>query len=235
MLCKMLAAAKVAGDPGSLFHNPSLEAWVEYYDLIDRSFLSRREMLDAVFLSAKARGRGSTDIFGLRMQRGSFDYFMEQLALKHPEIEGDMNRIQAEFGRTLFIHLSREDRLDQAISRLRAEQTGLWHVNADGTDLERQAPLQSKGYDAAAIRAHMAELSELDLAWKRWFDSQSIEPLAITYEALSGNPQRILGEVLTALGLDGSLVGNIPPQTKKLADGTNLAWRERFEAETDID
>lgn len=231
MLCQLLAATKMAGRPASLFHNPTLDAWLGYYGLEDAAFASRQDALEAIFSAAIACGKGETDIFGLRLQRGSFDFFMEQLGLRHPEVMGDQGRIEAEFGPTLFIHLSREDRLDQAISLLRAEQTGLWHLKADGTDLERQAPRRADGYDAEAIRAHIDELLKLDRAWEQWFEQQSIEPLNVSYETLSRKPQAILAEVLMALGLDASIAGNIAPQTKKLADKTSQAWRARFEAE----
>lgn len=231
MLCKLLAATKMAGNPGSLFHEPDLDAWLDDYGLEDLAFASRRDTLDAIFSAALAKGKGGTDVFGLRLQRGSFDFFLKQLGLRHPEATGDLQKFEAEFGPTLFIHLSREDRLDQAISRLRAEQTGLWHLNSDGTDLERLAPRRAEGYDAAAIRSHIVELSQLDSAWDHWFARQSIQPLKISYERLSRDPQRILGNVLTALGLDGSIAASIPSQTRKLADDTTRAWRARFEAE----
>ncbi|MEM7523054.1 MAG: Stf0 family sulfotransferase [Pseudomonadota bacterium] len=232
MLCKLLAATKVAGNPGSLFHEPALDAWLEYYGLETADLASRRDALEAVFSAAIARGKGGGDIFGLRMQRGSFDFFMVQLGLRHPDLESDLGRIEAEFGPTLFIHLSRRDRLDQAISRLRAEQTGLWHLKADGTDLERLTPEREDGYDAEAIRTHIADLSQLDQAWERWFRQEAIEPLRVSYEALARNPHATLAEIVTALGLEASLAAGVPPQTKKLADKTSRAWRARFEAET---
>lgn len=232
MLCKLLAATKIAGNPGSLFHKPSLEAWLDYYGLKGANYASRQDALDTIFKAAIARGKGDTGVFGLRMQRGSFDFFMEQLEVLHPGKTTDVKRIEAAFGPTFFIHLSRDDRLDQAISRLRAEQTGLWHLKADGTELERQAPGRDEGYDREAIVTYMNELFELDHAWQQWFEQQSIVPLKVTYEPLSREPQAVLAEILAALGLDASLAKTVPPQTTKLADETNREWRTRFEADS---
>lgn len=229
MLCKLLAATKVAGNPGSLFHKPSIDAWLDYYGLDAAAFASRRELLDGVFEAAKARGKGDTQVFGFRLQRGSFSFFMEQLQFLHPDKASDVERIQAAFGPTLFIYLSRRDKLDQAISYIRAEQTGLWHRRRDGTDLERQEIRREEGYDPDAIRSQMATFSEFNVAWRSWFDAQSVVPLEVSYESLSREPKKQLERILDALGADGSIAYGIAMPTAKLADKINRQWRERFE------
>ncbi|MDX8349983.1 Stf0 family sulfotransferase, partial [Cognatiyoonia sp. IB215446] len=123
------------------------------------------------------------------------------------------------------------DKLDQAISYIRAEQTGLWHRRADGTDLERQETRREEGYDPAAIRSQMAEFTEFDVAWRSWFDEQSVMPLQISYETLSRDPQKQLERILGALGKDCSIAGGISTPTAKIADQINRQWRARFELE----
>lgn len=231
MLCKLLAATSVAGNPGSLFHKPCIDAWLGYYGLENAKYAAPEGQLNAIFAAAIVRGKGDTDVFGLRMQRGSFEFFMTQLRRLHPGKATDLERLEAAFGPLVFIHLSRVDRLDQAISRLRAEQTGLWHLNADGSDLERDVPSREEGYDPAAIRAYLSEIKKSEEAWNDWFDRQSIKPLRVTYETLSQDPQAILASVLTALGTDPSIAKTVQPQTTKLADETNRDWHARFEAE----
>ena len=125
MLCKLLAATKIAGNPGSHFHEPSIDAWLEHYDLDATEFTSRREVLDGILGAAKAHGKGETDVFGLRLQRGSFAFFMDQLQFMYPDSPSDEERIQKAFGPTLLIYLVRNDKLGQAISYIRAQQTGL--------------------------------------------------------------------------------------------------------------
>lgn len=232
MLCKLLAATRVVGNPGSLFHKPSIDAWLDYYGLKATAFASRKKTLDTIFDAAIARGRGETDVFGLRLQRGSFAFFMDQLYFLYPDSRTDVEGIEAAFGRTLFIHLTREDKLDQAISYVRAEQTGLWHRAADGTDLERQEIRREDGYDADAIRAQMSKFVEFDQAWRSWFDQQSIKPLSVSYELLTQAPQKALADILTALGADASIADDIPIPTAKLADDTSRDWRRRFELES---
>lgn len=231
MLCKLLAETKAAGNPGSLFHKPSIDAWLDYYELEATDFATRRELLDGIFGAAGARGKGESDVFGVRLQRGSFAFFMKQLQFLYPDKDSEVERIQAAFGPTLFIYLSREDKLDQAISYIRAEQTGLWHRGADGTDLERQETRREDGFDPKAIRSQAREFLDLDAAWRNWFDEQSVVPLEISYESLSREPQKQLARILDTLGADGSIAYSILTPTAKLANEINRKWRERLELE----
>ncbi len=228
LLCRLLAGTGIAGNPGSHFHEPSLDDWLTDYELKAADFETRQDAVRAVFKAAIALGKGGTDIFGLRVQRRSFDYFMQQLDLLFPDKSNDVERIESAFGTTLFVHLSRADRLDQALSRVRAEQTGLWHRRSDGTELERLAPPREPHYDADAIRHHMAELAAFDQAWEAWFHQEGIIPLRITYDALSNDPQAALADVLSALHLDPTVAKSVETPTARLADALSNAWRDRF-------
>lgn len=231
LLCQLLSATGVAGRPGSLFHEPALAAWLAYHDLNAADFPTERAALDAILAAAIARGRGGTDLFGLRLQRGSFAFLMQQLALVHPGPLSDRARIEAAFGRTLFIHLTRDDKLDQAISITRAEQTGLWHRAPDGTEIERLAPPQEPSYDAAAIRAHLDAMTEFDRDWLAWFRAEGIAPLRVTYDALAADPAGTLATLLAALGRDPARADAVVPEVAKLADATSADWRARFLAD----
>jgi LPS sulfotransferase NodH len=115
-LCKLLAATGKSGKPDSHFHSPSLSDWMGYYNIAAEDFASEREMLSAIFKAARARGTGNTLMFGLRMQGHSFEYFIQKLRVLHKCCTCDSERIRVAFGKTLFIHLTRRDKLDQAIS-----------------------------------------------------------------------------------------------------------------------
>jgi len=235
LLCKMLAATGKSGNPDSHFHNPSLSGWLQAFNLAKDNFASDHDAMSAVFDAARQRGTGNTGFFGLRLQRGSFDFFMQQAGILHPGLNSDIERIEAAFGRTLFIYLTRANKLNQAISRIKATQTGLWHRAADGTELERLSPPQDPVYDADEIARRLAELAELDDAWKVWFDQEKLQPMQITYDELSKGPSGVLANILDQLGLDRELALGISPPVAKLADATNQTWAERFLAERDKD
>jgi LPS sulfotransferase NodH len=233
LLCKLLAATGKSGNPGSHFHDPSIADWQRYYGLSADHFSTEHAALTAIFDAARAHGTGNTGMFGLRLQKRSFSFFMQQMDILHPGYSSDLERIQAAFDNTLFIHLTRANKLDQAISLVKATQTGLWHKAADGTELERLSAPQEPFYDADEITRQLNELSALDEAWKVWFDREKLQPLQISYDELSGDPAGVLAEILDELGLNREMAYYISPQVAKLADATNRIWAERFLAERD--
>ena len=234
LLCRLLAATGIAGRPGSHFHEPSLAEWLADHDLTEVPGRPERDTVAAVFAAAIEHGRGGTPIFGLRLQRHSFAFFTEKLALLHPEHAGDVARIEAAFGRTLFIHLTRADKIEQAVSLVRAEQTGLWHRAADGSELERTAPPREPSYDFESIRAAYEQLMGYERDWADWFARESLDPLRLTYDALSADPAGTLAAVLEALGLAREAAGGVTPGTARLADATSRDWVVRFRAEAAV-
>ena len=178
-----------------------------------------------------ARYSGKNGLFGLRLQQQSFSFFMQKLEVLYPEQTDDLARLQAAFGPLQFFFLTREDKLGQAISRLRAEQSGLWHRNADGSELERLSAPRALNYDAAAIARYVEQLIQAEQAWEGWFSEQGIAPLRITYETLSDNPAAVLANILRKLGQDPSVAQSISPPTAKLSDEISREWASRFKAE----
>ena len=231
LLCGLLAATGKSGNPGSHFHIPSISNWLKSYNLSRDDYASDRDAVSAVFEAAYKQGTGNTGLFGLRLQRGSFDFFIQQVGVLYPEADSDLERIQAVFGATLFIHLTRPNKLDQAISRVKATQTGLWHRAADGTEMERLSAPKDPVYDQAQIAQYLAELTALDEAWVNWFAKENLKPLCVSYDELSADPEFVLAQILDKLGLDGEIAHGISPPVAKLADATNRIWAERFLAE----
>lgn len=231
LLCKLLTATGIAGNPDSYFHTPSIDDWLRKFDLTAEETASEQEVLSSLFTAAQARGSAGTGIFGLRLQRDSFDFFTQQAGRLNPGLSNDAARFQAAFGKTLFIHLTRTDKIDQAISFVKATRSGLWHRASDGTELERLSPPQEPDYDAAEIARKLSELTALDEEWEAWFTKEEIAPLRITYDEVSVDPIGTLARVLKALRLDPAAAKGVEPATAKLADATSMNWKERFLAE----
>ncbi|MEP3427309.1 MAG: Stf0 family sulfotransferase [Roseibium sp.] len=234
LLIKLLAATGVAGNPSSLFHSPTLDGWLNHFDLKPGTSSPERDVLAMIFRAALKEGSRDTGMFGLRLQRHSFDFFVEKLAVIHPDIPNDRARIETTFGRTLFIHLTRQDKVAQAVSYMKAEQSGLWHVAPDGKELERIGSPNKPSYNGANLKANYDQFTVYDRDWNTWFESQSIQPFRITYDSLSSDPNGILGDVLEKLGLDTGAAEGIVPGTAKLSDANSQEWSTRFRAEYDI-
>lgn len=228
LLCRLLAATGTSGNPDSHFHSPSISAWMESFGLSADHLSSKRDVLTAVFDAAREYGTGDTGLFGLRLQRHSFDFFMKQLEFLNPGPSSDLQRIQAAFGETLFIHLTRSNKLEQAISLVKATQTGLWHKAPDGTELERLSAPQDPFYDADEIARNLSQLTALDEEWKAWFAKEKLEPLRIPYDALSADPADVLAQILDQMGLEREIAYGIDPPVAKLADAISRIWQERF-------
>ena len=197
---------------------------MEVHDIAANNFPNRSGTLQAIFEKVRKVGIAETGVFGLRLQGGSINYFLDQLKFLHPEQHCDVDRLNATFGETAFIFLSRKNKLEQAISCVKAMQTGLWHTAANGTEFERLAPPQLPYFDREAIRQHISEFEGDDQRWEHWFTTESIKPLRLSYEDLAKDSVATLNTVLEALGLHTSSTIGTKAPLAKMADELSEEW-----------
>lgn len=233
LLCDLLASTKAAGAPDSFYSRKFMPMWAEEWGLPGPDSMSRRDYDFAYLEAANRVGKGGTRIFGLRLMRENLRDLSAILDRIHPGLPSDTARFEKAFGRTLFIHLSREDKLAQAVSLVKAEQTGLWHIAPDGSELERLAPPRDPEYDFERIGRQLAELESYDTAWNSWFSAQGIVPLRVGYETLSADPAATLVRICKTLGIEPPDVGTVKPGVAKLADETSREWMRRYRADLD--
>ena len=228
LLCDLLADTGVAGRPDSFFRLQSRRWWAQYLGVSVAGWPDETSF-DQLFLTAAIQqGTAGPGVFGMRLMWRDLDNLAQRLGVFYPGLSSDSARLRAAFGPTCFVHLSREDKIAQAVSRIKAEQSGLWHVDANGVERERVKPAQAPVYDAQALAQQVAECERHDAAWVNWFAQQSIQAVRITYEALSDNPQATLAIVLSALGQDPAIAATVKPSTTKLADSQSHEWVNRF-------
>ena len=232
LLCDLLASTKT-GNPDSYYGRRFIPDWAAEWGLPKRESLSERDF-EAVYLDAAIRvGKAGTDIFGLRLMRENLGELSEILDRIYPGLASDKARFETAFGSVLYIHLSREDKLAQAVSLVKAEQSGLWHIAPDGTEIERLAPPQEPQYDFERIRRELAALERYDESWNAWFAAQGISPLRVGYESLSADPAGTLAWICETLGVKPPETGDAKPGVAKLSDETSLDWMRRFQADRD--
>jgi LPS sulfotransferase NodH len=232
-LCGLLADTGLAGNPDSFFRCESFLWWANYLNISVSDWKTEYEFDQAYLSTVKEYGSNRTPIFGMRLMWESVADLSIRLEKFYPGLSSDCARFKSAFGRPLYLHLSRENKVAQAISRLRAEQTGLWHKFSDGTERERLKSGREPAYDARVLSRLLATLEKHDAAWSTWFTQQNLEPLCITYETLSSEPQVVLASVLCALDLDPTIAESVRPRSAKMADSKSQEWATRFRIDKD--
>lgn len=228
LICEMLAASGVAGRPNSYFRPQDIAWWAEKWGV---SLVDGIETVgfDLAYLEALRReGSAGTGVLGLRIMYSSLVEAERRLNRAAGVVRGAKDALDQAFGPVLYIHLSRQDKLGQAVSLARAEQTGLWHLRADGSVLEGGEVQPEPRYDGARIGAILDELERDDAAWGDYFAGNALAPLRLSYEGVTAGPQQALGEILSRLGLEPAIAATLPTPTAKMADRLSAQWAARF-------
>jgi LPS sulfotransferase NodH len=228
LLCGLLAATGAAGEPDSYFMGELDPVWIKEWGLPPREAREEEGYATAYLQAAIKAGRGKTSLFGLRLMKRDLTGLLDLIGASHPDMPSDRARLEAAFGETRFLHLSREDKLAQAVSLVRAEQSGLWHVAPDGREVERLAPPRPPQYDFARLLETLTRLEEQDAAWLEWFAQEEIEPLPLRYESLAADPAKTLRQICCFLEIPAPAADGPEPVVAKLADELSAEWMRRF-------
>ena len=232
LLCEMLAATGVAGRPNSFFGQPYIEEWADAWGVPHPCGVEDPKF-DRDYLAAMRReGSAGTGVFGLRLMWGSMADAARRLDRALGTKRGVTQGLEAAFGPVVYVHVSRRDKVAQAVSRVRAEQSSLWHLAADGTVLEGAASPAPVSYDGLRIAAFLAELESDEAAWRAFFAERGISPLRLVYEDVAADPNATLAIILSALGLDPAAARGVPVPTARTSNGESRLWIKRFHEES---
>jgi LPS sulfotransferase NodH len=135
LLCALLAASGTGGRP---------ESWYRAEDRAEYEADWGVAPADAAgFLAGAIRaGSDASGTFGLRVQAASLAPMLAELRGLFGPLP-DLELMTRAFGRCAFVFIRREDDVTQAVSRLKAEVSQVWHL--DGTET---APRGAPEYDA---------------------------------------------------------------------------------------
>ena len=231
LLCDLLTDSGVAGQPDSFFRRESFREWADFFR-VDNSAWDQDHFFDRTYLAAtKQYGTNDTRVFGMRLMWESLNDLCSRLGALYPDKASDRDRLCAAFDSPNYIYLRREDKIAQAISHLRAEQSGLWHAHADNSERERLSPPKPLRYDYAEIAMLVDQHNAYERQWARWFNGQQITPIPVVYEQLSADPAATLGALLCRLELEPAKSTPAKPRTARLADDTSQQWYDRYLSE----
>ncbi len=231
LLCDLLAGTGVAGKPASYFRRQSIPSWAERLGVPANRFADEPTFHRAYLAAVLREASTKSGIRGIRLMWESAGELFALLRRLNSGSLTDAVLIEKTFGSTKYVHLSRQDKLAQAVSLYKARHSGLWHIATDGTERERTMPHRAAIYDRARLAECVAELRGHDTAWTRWFGAQNIEPTEITYEALAAEPSAVLTKLLSRLGLNPADAAVVKPETGKLSNSESVDWIERYRAE----
>jgi LPS sulfotransferase NodH len=160
-----------------------------------------------------------------------------RLARLHPDLTGDeLGLLKREFGmRIRFVYLRRDDVLAQAVSWLRAEQTGVWFVGGKGEIGGGGGGIDAQPrFDRDAVTRILRTIEEHNAGWERWFEAYGVHPHRIRYEDLSADPHAVTHGVLDFLGLALPTGRRITPSHRRQADRLNQEWVERYRRPAEV-
>ncbi|HEX8102580.1 MAG TPA: Stf0 family sulfotransferase [Solirubrobacteraceae bacterium] len=233
LLCKSLSATGVAGRPEEYFerlvHSGLPREPREYFagapdDLVaglapSRSGDPADARLEHVLPAAFEAGTTPNGVFGAKMMWGYFGDFLDQLG-STPEAPDACAVLERALGDMSYVHVTRRDKVAQAVSLWRAVQTQAWNAE----DPAAGEPV----YDERGIAHLLAGLEREDAAWTAWFAAHHLEPLVVVYEDFAADHGGKLAEVLAFLGLPQD---SIPaPPLRRQADERSERWVARFSA-----
>ena len=202
-LAELLASTGVLGVPREYF-NP-LDRW-------GRLDKERPGDVRPLFERVLTKGATANGIYGVKSHA---DHFSAVASVADP---------MCILPELKLVRIRRLDILDQAISWMRAQQTGQF-----------RATIKSKGaphYDASAIRRLIALLGEQADTWDRLLAASGRVPLEIAYESLIENPQREVDRVARLMDIRSPMpIASSRVKVTIQRDALNAAWRQRFLAE----
>ena len=237
VLCRSLTATGVAGRPEEYFerlrHSGLPREPREYFEgtadpgVLDLLPPTRRgdpaaSELDRALPGYLARGTTPNGVFGAKLM---WAYFGDLLARLDTTPDGAaVEALEARFGRLSWIHVTRCDKVAQAVSLWRAVQTRAWSAD--------DPPEGEPVYDARGIGHLHDRLIEQDAAWRDWFAEKALRPLVVEYERFAEDHTATLRGVLAHLGLE---VERIPdPPMDRQGDARSDRWVARFNEEKEL-
>jgi LPS sulfotransferase NodH len=229
LLCALLAGTGVAGKPEEFFEHlwrTGLPRQPRQYfeDVGDAGILAQLAPTDPGradrsdrFPAALERGTTPNGAFGAKLMWTHLLDLAERL-----ERPAEPALLAERLPELHFVHVSRGDKVAQAVSLWRAVQTRAWRAG----DVKEEGVAV---YHGGAIGHLVAQLTEQDEAWRSWFAANGIEPLTIAYEALADDATAAVGSVLEHVGAGPAEIPE--PPLRRQGDDRSARWVERFRTE----
>lgn len=133
-----------------------------------------------------------------------------------------LGRLESFFPTSLkYIFIQRGDKIGQAVSLARAEQTDQW--------MSGQAIQREPQYNYFQIRSCLREIKLQEKGWETYFMERGIKPYRVNYEKLAANPEPVILGALDYLEIKRPAGFQVPaPRIQKQGDSLSEEWIARF-------
>jgi LPS sulfotransferase NodH len=211
LLAETMAGTGVLGAPDEFFHHKRRKK------LADRFGVPVGDL--AGYANAVAKSTGTSNgVTAVKLMGRQLERLVESGDLETPALRSFLGL----FDDARIITLFRRDKLRQALSLLRAHQTGQWQRGD-----ERATPPK---YEKKLVRKMINRVIRLEGRWDREMKASGVTPdLRLEYEDVTSDMKVALGRIAALAGValpDDLDIGE--PPTKRQRDALTEEWVDRF-------
>jgi LPS sulfotransferase NodH len=228
LLSEGLASTLLAGNPREWFNIGEEQQHRARWRMDHSTNLSHANYLDFV----RAESTTSNGVSGIKLHYYQFAELQKQM----DAFEGFRGLTAGElmrrvFPKTIYIWLTRRDKVRQAISLIIASSTNEWWriegVPGNHTSETASEPM----CDVYGIARARRILEENDSQWQSFFQGNSIEPFVIHYEDLVADQAGTIVSVLKWIGIpNADTVVATPPRLERQSNARNEEWLAKYTA-----
>ncbi len=223
LLTDGLHETRRAGRPKQFFLQKNEAAYIERHGLHPKGFADYVRAIQCASAT-------SNEVFGFKLMSWYLDGFLTRLRETGEFGNGTTplrELMPSAFPDLRLVHIFRRHKLRQALSKVRAAQTGLWKIRSD-----KPSEVPEPKFEPDLIEQSLAEIAYLEKLWEDFFTEIGIQPFRIEYEALCQDYEQGVRSVLDYLEI--SLPKDLPigpPVTVRQADALSQDWEKRILSE----
>jgi LPS sulfotransferase NodH len=220
LLCQLLWHTGRAGFPQEAFSPTRIGPISEQHGLGVDGEKDFRGYLDALV----AQRQTSNGVFGAKVMWTHLDFLCGRLGVARGR---PFAALEAALPGSRYVWMRRRDAVRQAISMVKAKQTGVYNSLQESEGRQPAVP----AYDFATLDKQVRRFRREDEGWEARFREARVSPHEVFYEDLTADVDGALRDVLRFLGLEAPDGFRAPPvHYRRLADETNDDWEARYRA-----
>ncbi len=172
-------------------------------------------------------------LFVLKLLAPQFPEFKRELmAMEAPSETTLSKRIESIFPNPRYIYLTREDKIAQAVSHVKARQTRHWVKRAKNDAADEARPV----YSYLAVAKQLADRERNEERWEEFFREERLDVFRIVFDSLLKDPESHMRSLFSWLGIEPlePVAEKGKPHFRKMADSLNDDWITRFNEDREI-